>query len=160
MTGSQAITLAAGCSLEALEEGVNHEFVAFDGREPEGLPRAPGEAARTGEGGWLLHFAPRRWLLAGDCGAVATQLAAATAEGTLVEVEGKWRAFGLRGAAATRLLASALEMESLLTGRDCAMTSFVDCPLLVVRATGSLRLWTHASYVEDLIERLRNLRVG
>jgi len=51
MTGSQAITLAAGCSLEALEEGVNHEFVAFDGREPEGLPRAPGEAARTGERG-------------------------------------------------------------------------------------------------------------
>jgi hypothetical protein len=156
---AQGIALAAGCHLRELPVTVQFEFVAYDGRRPESLPAAPGAAVRIRPDGLVLHFAPQRWLLSGDCAPLRDQLDGAGVDGTLVDVAGKWRLLELTGGGAARLLASGVELDSLLAGRDCAATTFIDCPVIVSRSAGALRLWTPASYREELVARLLALKV-
>jgi heterotetrameric sarcosine oxidase gamma subunit len=142
------------------------EFVAFGfplgGAFVVGWPAAPG-AVRHDEQGRpvLLHFAPARWLVPAPHPDIAALIEAATqaGAGAIVAVDGKWRAMELTGPGAARLLASTVDVEAVLDGRECAAVTLFDCPALLARVPGGFAVWVRASYAADFaaaVERLRS----
>ncbi len=147
--------------LERWPEQAILEFVLF--APPAGGPwsAAPGFADTDAAGcPRRLHFAPRRWLLPAADAALRSELAAAVAGGlgACVDVTGKWLALRARGPDARRALASTIDIDAVLAGRECAAVTLFDCPAIVLRDGGGYRLWVAASYAasfEAAVERVR-----
>ena len=142
------------------------EFIAFhfppEGAFVVGWPAAPGAVRHDAQGRpALLHFAPARWLAPASCPQIAALVAAAeeSAAGTAVDVTGKWREFALGGPAATRALASALHVEVVLEGRECAAVVLFDCPCVLARVGGGYVVWVRSSFADDFAAAIRSLRL-
>jgi sarcosine oxidase gamma subunit len=144
--------------LERLAASRVLEVVALHGMPDRAVPAwplAPGDVTRDGAGDpVLLHFAPGRWL------AVDLAPAAVPACGTPVDVTGKWQGFRITGAGARRLLASALAIDAVLEGRQCAAVAIFDCPAVMARAPGGFVAWVQASYVAHFLAVTRGLAPG
>ena len=141
------------------------EFTAFsvplDGAFVVGWPAAPGAVRRdAGDRPVLLHFAPARWLVPEPPPDIVALIEAAThaGAGTVVDVEGKWSEVDLVGPGAARLLASTIDVDEALSGRECAAVTLFDCPAVLARVAGGFAIWVRASYATDFtaaIERVR-----
>ena len=145
-----------GCRLELQSPEPVLEFAAFGfplgGAFVVGWPAPPGAVRHDGDGRpVLLHFAPARWLAPAPHPDIAALLEAATAAGAgaVVDVEGKWTAFKLVGPDATRLLASTVDLEPLLAGRECAAVTLFDCPAVLTRVPDGFAIWVRSSYATD-----------
>jgi heterotetrameric sarcosine oxidase gamma subunit len=157
-------SLPSGCRLEVSSPGPMLEFAAFGfplgGAFVVGWPAAPG-AVRHDEGGRpvLLHFAPARWLIPAPHPDVTALVEAATAAGAgaVVDVEGKWTALGLLGPGAARLLASTVDVEALLEGRECAAVTLFDCPAVLARVPDGFAIWVRSSYAADFVAAVDGL---
>ena len=101
----------------------------------------------------LLHFAPARWLAPAPTPELRRLLegAASSGAGSLINANGKWVPVDIEGPGAARLLASTLDIEAVLSNRDCAAVTLFDCPAIVVRVTQGFRLWVQASYAAHLL---------
>jgi len=143
------------------------EFLAFGFPPPEALPsdwpRAPGELRRNALGRpALLHVAPSRWLLPAPGAQELALVEAATAAGAgmAVAVAGKWTAMTVRGADATRFLASSIDVEAVLAGRDCAAVTLFDCRAVIAREESAFLVWVGASYAAEFVAALPRLQAG
>jgi heterotetrameric sarcosine oxidase gamma subunit len=143
------------------------EFLAFAFPPPATLPvewpRAPGALRRNALGrAAVLHVAPSRWLLPAPGAEELALVEAATAagEGLAVAVAGKWAAMTLAGPDATRLLASSLDVEAVLAGRDCAAVTLFDCRALIAREGNAYLLWLGASYAAEFAAAVARLKAG
>jgi sarcosine oxidase gamma subunit len=140
------------------------EFVAHARVPDADWPAEPGQVLRDGAGrAVLLHFAPGRWLVPAPDERLRTRLDALARDrhGALVDVDGKWQALALALAPATasRVLASGVEVEALLRGRDTAAIVLFDCPLIVVRAGAGFELYVAASYLHSFEAAVESLRL-
>ncbi len=112
-------------------------------------PVAPGAVLRSmGGRPEALHFAPGRWLLPSVSAALAARCRGFVTAGlaALVDVEGKWRMFALRGPGAKRSLAAGVPVELILRQRACAALTLFDCPVVLSRRDAAFEVWAHASY--------------
>jgi sarcosine oxidase gamma subunit len=138
------------------------EFVAH-ARVPEGgWPTQPGQVLRDSAGrAVLLHFAPGRWLVPAPDERLRTRLDALVRDrhGALVDVDGKWQALAPTPATATRVLASGVELDALLHGRDAAAVVLFDCPVIVVRDGAGFVLYVAASYLHSFEFAVGSLRI-
>lgn len=153
-----------GLGLVERQTGRVLEFVAFhfppEGAFVVGWPAAPGAIRHDVQGlSGLLHFAPARWLAPSPCREIAALVAAAedAATGTCIDVTGKWREFALIGTAAARVLASTLNTEIVLEGRECAAVTLFDCPCVLARVGDGYRIWVRASFAEDFVNAIESL---
>lgn len=139
----------AGAGLVPHDSARLWEVVALRALPPalEALwPVLPGDVRRDGAGEpVLLHFAPDRWLLT-DAPVVEPAMASVAQFGSAVEVTGKWQGYRITGAGAAGLLATALDVEAVLHGRQCAAVTLWDCPAIIVRVPGGCLAWVLASY--------------
>jgi sarcosine oxidase gamma subunit len=120
-------------------------------------PTHPGAAQLGCDGRTsILHYAADRWLVSGP-GVSATLLAAAAPQAyATIDVTGKWQAFRLCGERSGRLLASTIDIETALAGRDCAGVTLFDCPAIVARTDGMYLVWVQRSYGTDFQAALHN----
>jgi len=147
----------------ALEHAVEFRAYAFPGATwPTGFPITPGSVLRAPLGRFaLLHFAPGRWLApepAEEAALLDSAVAAGT--GTQTGVGGKWQAITLTGAQAPRALAATIDLETVLSGRDCAAVRLFDCPGIVARTVEGFEVWALSSYATDLIQCLKRPILG
>ena len=115
-------------------------------------PTAPGGVLQDSNGRpALLHIAPTRWLAPEPTFATLAILGAASAAGAgiAVDVSGKWQAIKLLGSGASRLLASTIDIEAILSGRACAALSLFDCPSVVTRLPEGFAIWVRSSYATE-----------
>ena len=161
-----AVTQIDGGGIELVERQIGRvlEFAAFhfppEGAFVVGWPAAPGAVRHDTLGGpGLLHFAPARWLAPSPCPEVAALVVAAqqAAAGTSVDVTGKWREFALGGTHATRVLASAVNVEMVLNGRECAAVTLFDCPCILARVADGYRIWVRSSFAADFVAAIASL---
>ncbi|HEV7431586.1 MAG TPA: hypothetical protein VGN77_00985 [Steroidobacteraceae bacterium] len=153
------------CHIDSLPGACALEFVAFASPLPDlgdaRWPRAAGAVYYdTQQRPSLLHFAPARWLAPDPTAPIRALLAEAvrTAVGVVIDVTGKWDALLIHGPGATRLLACALEVESVLNARDCAAVTLFDCPATLARTRQGFAVWVQSSYTKDFLitaERFR-----
>ena len=150
--------MIAPCHIERQPPQRLLEFAAF--RWPAAAldgaawPSAPGGVVRDEAGQpRLLHSAPGRWLLPDPSEAVQAQAdaAARSGHGAAIDVTGQWATLTITGAGAARLLACAIEIHSVLEGRDCASVRLFDCPAVVARRPDGYALWVQSSYVSDFL---------
>ena len=116
---------------------------------------APGAVPGLEAHGAALHVAPGRWLLLdADARAVADAIAAGA---VAIDVEGKWRCFGLRGARAASLLSAGVNIAEILERRDCAVVPLFDCPTVIARRPRDqgFDVYVHASYASSLYSALQ-----
>lgn len=154
-----------GWRLETVAPEPMLEFAAFGfplgGAFVVGWPAAPG-AVRHDEAGRpvLLHFAPARWLAPAPHPDIAALIAAATeaGAGAVVDVGGKWTAMQLLGPGAARLLASTVDVELVLEGRECASVTLFDCPAILARVPDGFAVWVRASYAADFVAAVQGQR--
>jgi sarcosine oxidase gamma subunit len=138
------------------------EFVAHAHVPEAGWPAQPGQVLRGSAGrAVLLHFAPGRWLVPAPDERLRTRLDALVRDrhGALVDVEGKWQALTPTPATATRVLASGVELDALLQGRDAAAVVLFDCPVIVVRGGAGFELYVAASYLHSFEAAVESLRI-
>lgn len=158
-------TVPRRCRLESRATAAMLEFAAFGfplgGAFVVGWPAAPG-AVRRDEAGRpvLLHFAPARWLVPAPHADTAALIAAAVeaGAGVVVDVDGKWQEFELLGPGAARLLASTIDVEAALEGRECAAVTLFDCPAVLSRAPDGFAVFVHSSYARDFTAAVEGLR--
>jgi sarcosine oxidase gamma subunit len=127
------------------------------GAQDEVWPLVPGSVRRATSGRpEALHFAPGRHLVPEPSATLLDQLHVAAGQGglILIDVAGKWRLLELTGPGASRALRRAIEIESVMSGRECAAVTLFDCPLVISRRVEGFDLWVHASYCESLREAL------
>ncbi len=140
------------------------EFVAEARVPPEaGWPAQPGQVLRDSAGrAVLLHFAPGRWLVPVPDERLRARLDALVRDrhGALVDVDGKWQALLPTPATASLVLASGVELETLLQGRDTAAIVLFDCPLIIVRAGAGFELYVAASYLHSFEFAVESLRIS
>ena len=151
------------CLIERLPAGRLVEFVSFYWPTPDlaaaDWPITPGGVRHDTSGQpALLHFAPGRWLAPNPDPDLVALLdhAARDGAGTLIEATGKWEPLTISGSGAGRLLASTLEVASVLAGRGCAAVTLFDCPAIIASADQGFALWIQASYAahfSDTAER-------
>jgi sarcosine oxidase gamma subunit len=141
------------------------EFAAYRWPEPQhakpGWPSAPGALARdSDDSASLLHFAPGRVLAPDPSASTEALLDAAASQGvgTRIDVTGKWERYNVRGPGAARLLACAIELETVLHNRDCVAVTIFDCPAIVARSRDGFDLWALASYAGDFLATAGNYR--
>jgi len=140
------------------------EFVAAGRLPPSagGPPARPGQVERDAGGrARLLHFAPGRWLVPAPDAPLRARLAtlADAGHGTLVDVGGKWRPVGLKASVAGAVLASALDVDLLLSGREVAAVQLFDCPAILARPGTGFELWVAASYLYAFSQMVDALRI-
>jgi heterotetrameric sarcosine oxidase gamma subunit len=124
------------------------------------LPIAPAAVLRDGAGHTqVLHFAPRRWLVAAPAEPLYRDLAAldGAGDGALVDVAGKWQWFRLEGPQATRILGSSVNVEGLLFKRACAAGVLFDCPMVLGRDGETFDCWVMSSYAETFLQAIGRL---
>lgn len=139
------------------------EFIAL-GTSPADAdwPLQPGRVLRAADGrAALLHFAPGRWLVPDPDGLLRARLEASRAAGAgvLVDVSGKWQEVALAPGVAGAVLASGIEVESLLRGREAAAVTLFDCPTILARAGTGFELWVAASYLHSFTGVIDALRL-
>jgi heterotetrameric sarcosine oxidase gamma subunit len=146
------------CHIERHGQECVLEFVAFRwppaGFDSAAWPSAPGGAVRAASGRTtMLHFAPGRWLVPAPTNELLQQLddAALTGAGVKLDVTGKWERISITGPGSTRLLASAIGIDSLLADRDCAAATLFDCPAIIARGNGGFESWVQSSYAVDFL---------
>jgi sarcosine oxidase gamma subunit len=155
------------CRIEARAQAQVLEFIAWRWPDPQGLgtdwPAAAG-ATRVDAGGRaeLLHFAPGRWLAPEPAPAVLALLEAAerAGAGTRVDVTGKWDRIDVAGSAASRLLATTIEIGSVLAGRGCAAVTLFDCPAIIAGRGTQFVLWVQSSYAADFMATATRVRAA
>ena len=108
----------------------------------------------------LLHFAPARWLAPAPAPELRRLLGNAAAAGSLIDARGKWVTVDITGAGAARLLACTLDIEAVLSSRDCAAVTLFDCPAIVARIPQGFRLWVQSSYAAHLLATARECGAG
>jgi hypothetical protein len=74
--------------------------------------------------------------------------------GALFEVDGKWHRVTLTGPGTRRLLAHSLDVDAMLSDRDCAATTVFDCPAVIATAASGIDVWVSSSYAVDLVARV------
>jgi sarcosine oxidase gamma subunit len=119
------------------------EWIAFDGTD-----------AATG---MALAIAPARWLV------VAPQeswledraLAEKAGRGALIDVSGRWVPVDLDRN--PKALDAAASVDLILRDREVASLWIFDCPVLIVRCDGEIRLLVEASYAHSLRAMLARL---
>jgi heterotetrameric sarcosine oxidase gamma subunit len=143
------------------------EFVAYawpaHGRVSPDWPLGPGAVRRDAQQQpALLHFAPGRWLAPAPAPELRRLLegAAVAGAGSLIDAGGKWVTVDIAGAGAARLLACTLDIEAVLSIRDCAAVTLFDCPAVVARVAQDFRLWVQASYAAHLLATARECGAG
>jgi heterotetrameric sarcosine oxidase gamma subunit len=156
--------LAADCRLELRAEEPVLEFAAYGfplgGAFVVGGPVAPGAGRHDAAGRpVLLHFAPARWLVPSPHSDISALIAAAieAGAGVSVDVGGKWQALELLGAGAARLLASTIDVDSVLEGRECAAVTLFDCPAVLARVPGGFAVWVRSSYAAHFVAAVDGL---
>jgi hypothetical protein len=130
---------------------------------PPNWPLRPGDVARDAAGrARLVHFAPGRWLAPAPDAALVTELSALerAAAGTLVEVSGKWCAVALEASLGKAVLASAIDVEAVLAGREAAAVMLFECPAVLARGALGYDLWVGASYLHALGTVVDALRIA
>ena len=134
------------------------EFVAYAlparGCVSPDWPLEPGAVRRDAQQQpALLHYAPARWLAPAPAPELRRLLegAASAGAGSLINASGKWVPVDIEGPGAARLLASTLDIEAVLSHRDCAAVTLFDCPAVVARVAQGFRLWVQASYAAHLL---------
>jgi len=148
--------------IEAQPVGRALEFVAY-AWPPQGCvapdwPLEPGAVRRDAQQQpALLHFAPCRWLAPAPGPELRRLLegAASTGAGSLIDASGKWVPVDIAGPGAARLLACTIDIEAVLSKRDCAAVTLFDCPTVVARTAQGFRLWVQASYATHLLATSR-----
>jgi heterotetrameric sarcosine oxidase gamma subunit len=162
---SRAHASQPGCRLETPSPEPMLEFAAFGfplgGAFVVGWPAAPGAVRHDAAGRpVLLHFAPARWLVPAPHPDIAALIDAATqaGAGAVVDVDGKWKAVELLGPGAARLLASTIDVEAVLGGRECAAVTLFDCPAVLARVPDGFGIWVRSSYAADFVAAAEALR--
>jgi hypothetical protein len=157
--------VVADCRLEARAAEPMLEFAAYGfplgGAFVVGWPAAPGGVRHDADGRpVLLHFAPARWLVPAPHPDIAALVDAATeaGAGVVVGVDGKWQAMELLGAEAARLLASTIDLEQSLEGRECAAVTLFDCPAILARIPAGFAVWVRSSYAADFVAAIAAVR--
>jgi sarcosine oxidase gamma subunit len=119
------------------------EWVAFDGAD-----------AGTGI---ALKVAPARWLVVAPEESWLAERAQAqhAGRGTLIDVSGRWIAVDI--AQDSRALSAGAPLELILRDRDVASLWIFDCPVLIVRCSGEIRVLAEASYAHSLRAMLARL---
>jgi sarcosine oxidase gamma subunit len=120
-----------------------YEWIAFDGadaRSDIALAIAPAR--------WLVVAPEQAWLAARAQDAEAGR-------GALVDVSGRWVPVDI--AQDSPALSAAAPLELYLRDRDVASLWIFDCPVLVVRCNGEIRLSVEASYAHSLRAMLARL---
>ena len=155
------------CLIERLASQRTWEYTAFARSEPAGsdtpLPTVPGAVQYDAlQRPILLHLAPGRWLAPDPSTEIRSRLEGAVraAAGTLTEVTGKWDALLIRGTGASRLLACAISIETVLAGRDCAAVTLFDCPAVIAAPRDGFAVWVHSSYTTDFLGTAERLRAS
>lgn len=96
-----------------------------------------------------MHFAPRRWLVEASASLDVSDVVRAGA--AVVDVDGCWARFALRGDRGRGTLAAATALDALLRSRRCAATTLFDCPAIVASVANAERpewlVHVAASYV-------------
>jgi heterotetrameric sarcosine oxidase gamma subunit len=124
------------------------------------LPVEPGAVLRDSTGhAQVLHFAPRRWLVAAPAEPLYRDLAErdGVGDGALIDVAGKWQWFRLEGPQATRILGSSVNVEGLLFKRACAAGVLFDCPMVLGRDGETFDCWVMSSYAETFLQAIGRL---
>lgn len=158
---------APACRLECRAEEPTLEFAAYGfplgGAFVVGWPAAPGAVRHDAAGRpVLLHFAPARWLAPSPHSDIMALVDAAVeaGAGVAVEVDGKWRALELLGPGAARVLASTIDVEAVLDGRECAAVTLFDCPAVLARVPGGFAAWVRSSYLDHFVAMVSGLGAG
>ena len=113
-----------------------YEWVAFDGGDPGSdiaLAIAPSR--------WLLVAPPVAWL------AKRAQEQQA-GHGALIDVSGRWEPVDI--SQNLHALRGAAPLELVLRDRKVASLWIYDCPVLIVRCNGEIRVLVEASYAHSL----------
>ena len=120
-----------------------YEWVAFDGADA-GTDLA-------------LGVAPVRWLVVAPQEPWLTERAQAQKDGRgiLTDVSGRWVPVDI--AEDSRGLSAAAPLELILLDKDVASLWIFDCPVLIVRCNGEIRVLAEASYVHSLRAMLARL---
>lgn len=164
MSVAQPAPARAGGRLQLTPPADCFEFIVVGAPPDDGdWPRRPGQVARDAGGrARLLHFAPGRWLVPDPEAGERARLAAlaAAGRGVLVEVSGKWQAVALAPGVAAAVLASTLEFEAVLAGREAAAVVLFDCPAILARSGNDFALWVAASYLASFTRVVDALRLG
>ena len=153
--------------IEAQPVGRALEFVAY-AWPPQGCvapdwPLEPGAVRRDAQQQpALLHFAPCRWLAPAPGPELRRILegAADDGAGSLLDASGKWVRVDIEGPGAARLLACTIDIEAVLSNRDCAAVTLFDCPTVITRTAQGFRLWVQASYATHLLAAARQCGAG
>lgn len=150
---SNGTSFALRCQLERRETGAMFEFAAFGLPLAEALadslPLLPGAVRHNSDSRpALLYIARALWLVCAPDADLAAWIDAAVeaGKGAVFDVEGKWHEFELRGADAARLLASTIDVETVLNARACAAVTLFDCPSILARLSDGFTIWVRASY--------------
>jgi hypothetical protein len=119
------------------------EWIAFDGADA-GTDLA-------------LGVAPARWLVVGPPESWLAERAQAqhAGRGTLIDVSGRWIPVDV--AQDSRALIAAAPLELILLDKDVAPLWIFDCPVLIVRCNGEIRVLAEASYAHSLRAMLARL---
>jgi len=146
------------CHIDRQPQQRTLEFAAFrwplSGFDTAAWPCAPGGGWRDADGRLcMLQFAPGRWLLPAPSATSEALLdaAARAGQGAKIDVSGKWEHLTIAGPGAARLLACAIEIESVLERRECAALRLFDCPAIVARRDDGYELWVQSSYAGDFL---------
>lgn len=151
------------CQITSQPPARDVEFVSFSFPLTAGLaclPVAPGGAAHEGAVPVLMHIAPGRWFAPAASDAIRALLESLHAEGSLIDVEGKWHRFDLMGVGASGVLREAIDIDAVLSGRDCAWVQILDCPAIVTRCPGGYTVWTRSSHAPHLQAQFTRLAEG
>ena len=96
--------------------------------------RLPAEAQGT-----IMQVAVDRWLVLRQ-----GPLSLSEADFAVTEVTGKWLEVHLTDP--PKVLANTVDIDELLTGRDCARTTLFDCPAIIQKLDGGYAIWIERSY--------------
>ena len=106
-----------------------------------------------------MHTGPGRWLLSepNDDMLAFVQSAVTAGAGMATSVHGKWRLVALTGSGSKKMLTAGADLDSMLTGRQCAALSLFDCPAIVATRRDGYDVWVGASYAAAFMAKLQTI---